>query len=90
MARSSFEFGIPSDFVIRHPGLRIAVHGSPVPFFARIGTMNFRAHGVPASAGQAGLATRGRLKAGLQTNVGSWKAPIRFFARVGTLNLLSK
>src|SRR5262245_36271945 len=47
------------------------IHGEPLSLFkACIGTMNLRSHGVPASAG---LTTRSRLKAGLHTNVGSWK-----------------
>src|SRR5262245_11911840 len=50
---------------------------SPLSLRSCIGTMNFRPHGVPASAG---LATRSRLKAELHTNIGSWKELPRLYA----------
>jgi hypothetical protein len=45
------DFGIPSDFVIRHSGLRIAVHGEPAfAFCACIGTMNLIEAGLTSAA----------------------------------------
>src|SRR6185503_5294395 len=86
------DFGIPSDFVIRHSDLRFAVHGEPpFVFSAFIGTMNLERAGRCRRQGAADVpsaellpvCSAGKIPA---APCGSWSANFSLSVCIGTVN----